>query len=108
MSTGYSEAASNRAQNESRDTEIHILTVEQLSRFHSIGCAILWSGPVAAVVSPPDGWVVDNEQRPMVPGSKRRADTPQFTFYPLGHTRDAAVFGSAFMYGKIVLKWPKA
>jgi hypothetical protein len=105
---GYSKAAWNRAQNESRDIELHILAAEQLSRFHSIGCAILWNGPVAALVSPPDGWAVDNEQRPMVPGSKRRADTPQFTFYPLGHTRDSAVFGSAFMYGKIVLKWREA
>jgi hypothetical protein len=106
---GYSKAAWNRAQNESRDIELHILTVEQLSRFHSIGCAVLWKGPIAAFVSPPDGWVVDNEQRPMAPSSERRADTPpQFTLYPLGHTRDSAVSGSVFMYASIVLKWPEA
>ncbi len=104
---GYSNTAWNRAQNESRDIELHILTVEQLSRFHSIGYAVLWKGPVAAVVSPPEGWVVDNEQSPIVPGSDHPADTPQFTLYPLGHTRDSAVFAGAFIYGGIVLKSPE-
>jgi hypothetical protein len=98
---GYSKAAWDRAKNESRDIELHILTVEQLSRFQSIGCAVAWRGPVAAVVSPPDGWVVDNEQRPLAPDSR---NAPQFTLYPLGHTRDSAVSASAFIYGSIVLK----
>ena len=89
---GYTKTAWNRAENESRDIELHILTLEQLSRFHSVGCAILWKEQVGALVTPPDGWVVDNEQKPIVPGSENRADTPPVTLYPLGHTRDSAIF----------------
>ena len=47
---GYTKSALERAQNDSRDIELKMLTVEQLSRFHSLGCAILWHEPVAAIV----------------------------------------------------------
>lgn len=50
---GYSKAAYLRAQNESRDIELKILTTDRFSEFQNIGCAILWKGPVAAIVSPP-------------------------------------------------------
>jgi hypothetical protein len=94
---GYSKTAYQRAQNESRDIELRILTTERLSEFQNIGCAIPWKGPVAAVVSSPDTWVVDNEATPGSPAC-------QFSMYPLGHTRDSAMRWGAFLYGNIVLK----
>lgn len=94
---GYSKTALKRIQNESRDIELKILTAERLSEFQNIGCAMLWKGPVAAVVSHPDTWVVDNEATPGSPAF-------QFSMYPLGHTRDSAMRRSAFVYGNIVLK----
>lgn len=94
---GYSKTAYQRAQNESRDIELKILTTERLSEFQNIGCAMLWKGPIAAVVSPPDTWVVDNEATPGSPPC-------QFSMYPLGHTRESAMRYGAFLYGNIVLK----
>jgi hypothetical protein len=94
---GYSKTAYERAKNESRDIELRILTTERLSEFQNIGCGILWKGPVAAVVSPPDTWVVDNEATPGSPSC-------QFSIYPLGHTRESAMRYGAFLYGNIVLK----
>ena len=102
---GYTKTAFCRAQNESRDIELRILTVEQLSEFQGIGCAIPWNGPVAAVVSAPDSWVVDNEHRSL-PGSVS-PNAPQFTMYPLGHTRESALLSEAFIYGKIIPKGPE-
>jgi hypothetical protein len=95
---GYSTTAYKRIQNESRDIELKILTTERLSEFQNIGCALLWKGPVAAVVSPPDTWVVDNEATPASP-------LCQFSMYPLGHTRESAMRLGAFLYGNIVLKY---
>jgi hypothetical protein len=95
---GYTTAALKRIENESRDIELKILTTERLSEFQNIGCAMLWKGPVAAVVSPPDTWVVDNEA---TPGSPRC----QFSMYSLGHSRESAMRHGAFLYGNIVLKF---
>ena len=86
-------------------SELRILTVEQLSNFQGIGCAIPWNGPVAAVVSAPDTWVVDNEHSSL-PGAAS-PNAPQFTMYPLGHTRDSALLSEAFIYGKIIPKGPE-
>jgi hypothetical protein len=94
---GYSKTAHKRIQNESRDIELKILTAKRLSEFQNIGCAMLWKGQVAAVVSPPDTWVVDNEATPGSPPF-------QFSMYPLGHTRESAMRHGAFLYGNIVLK----
>ena len=95
---GYTETALKRAKNESRDIELRILTTERLSEFQNIGCAIPWKGTVAAVVSPPEAWVVDNETTP------NRIVKSQFMMYPLGHTRDSAFQCGAFIYGNIILK----
>jgi len=66
-----------------------------------------WNGPVAAIVSAPETWVVDNEHSPLL-GSANPSDMPQFTMYPLGHTRESALQREAFVYGKIILKSPDA
>jgi hypothetical protein len=95
---GYSQAASERAGNETRDIELRIISPDRLSEFQHIGCAIAWKGPVAAVVSPPEGWVVDNQ---VTPGG------PQFSMYALGHTRESAARRSSFLYGNLVLKFEK-
>jgi hypothetical protein len=102
---GYTKAAWERAQNESRDIELRILTVEQLSDFQWIGAAVLWRGPVAVMISPPQHWVIDNEHTP-IPGAKSNQNIPHFMSYPLGHTRQTAARREAFIYGTIILKWP--
>jgi Restriction endonuclease len=97
---GYSQAAHDRARNETRDIELRIMSPERLSEFQHIGCALAWKGPVAAVVSPPEAWVVDNEATPGGPPC-------QFSMYPLGHTRESAMRFSSFLYGTLVLKFDK-
>ena len=104
-SKGYTKTAYQRAEHESRDIDLRILTAEQLSQFQSIGGAMPWNGPVAAIVSAPETWVVDNEHSPLL-GSANPSDMPQFTMYPLGHTRESALQREAFVYGKIILKSP--
>jgi Restriction endonuclease len=94
---GYSSAAQHRAQHESRDMELRILTPERLSEFQHIGDAFPWHEPVGAVVSTPEGWVVDNQP----------TASTQFAMYPLGHTRDSAARRGAFLYGNILLKDPE-
>jgi hypothetical protein len=93
---GYTKAAYNRASYGSRQTELKIISPDRLSHFQHMGCACAWVEPVGAVVSPPDGWVVDNEDS--------RPDRMQFVIYELGHTRDSALRRGAFIYGNIVLK----
>ena len=62
-----------------------------------MGDAYAWVEPVAAIVSPPQGWVVDNEDT--------RPERMQFTMYPLGHNRDSAhAFRRTLVYGNIILK----
>jgi len=93
---GYSKTAHRRAQNESRDIELRILSPERLSEFQHIGTAFPWREPVGAVVSTPEGWVVDNQP----------SESMLFAMYPLGHTRDSAARYEAFLYGNILLKNP--
>jgi hypothetical protein len=66
---------------------------------------VAWNGPVAAMVSAPKTWVIDNERR-FLQGCVDPSALPQFTMYPLGHTRDSALARGAFIYGKIILKSP--
>lgn len=96
-SKGYSKTAYNRAENESRDIELRILTPERFSEFQHIGDAVLWREPVGAIVSTPEGWVVDNQP----------SELTLFTMYPLGHTRDSAARFEVFLYGNILLKNPE-
>ncbi|MGD0520106.1 MAG: restriction endonuclease [Terracidiphilus sp.] len=93
---GYSKSAYERAQNGSRQTELRIITPERLSEFQHMGDAYLWVEPVGAIVSPPQGWVADNEDT--------RPEKMQFVMYPLGHTRDSALRRGPFIYGNIILK----
>ncbi|MGA2675147.1 MAG: restriction endonuclease, partial [Terracidiphilus sp.] len=93
---GYSKSAYNRAQNGSGQTELRIISPERLSDFQHMGDAYAWVETVAAIVSPPQGWVVDNEDT--------RPERMQFSMYPLGHTRDSAMHRGAFIYGNIILK----
>jgi hypothetical protein len=91
---GYSKAAYQRVENEARDIEVRVVTPDRLSEFQHIGNAFPWREPVGAVVSTPEGWVVDIQP----------SASSLFTMYPLGHTRDSAVRSEAFLYGKILLK----
>jgi len=56
---GYTKAAYDRAQRESRDVDLQILNPARLSEYQFIGCLWFWRDGVAAVVEPPNGWVVD-------------------------------------------------
>ena len=94
---GYSDAARARIGGEPRDVDLQVLAPERLSQYQHIGCAILWRGPVAAVVGPMKGWVTDNEKT----GKDGR---PQFSMYPLGHTLESAARLSPFIYGNIIVK----
>jgi Restriction endonuclease len=102
---GYSKTALRRAQNEPRDIDLQILAVEQLSEFQCIGFAMPWKDSVGAVVKVPRTWVIDNEQT-LLEGSADDPSIPQFTMYPLGHTRRSALAHRAFIYGGVILKWP--
>jgi hypothetical protein len=94
---GYTKTAYARAQREPRDIELQILTPDRLSQYQHIGCAWLWKGPVMAIVEPPIGWVVDNQDTGKPGGC-------QFSMYPLGHTLESAKSRCPFLYGNIVLK----
>ncbi len=99
---GYTKTALKRAERESSDIDLRILSVEQLSEYQGLNWAIPFEGEVGAVVAIPSAWVLDNEQR------SHHTDTPHFVTYPLGHTRASALAGRAFIYGKIILKWKDA
>jgi hypothetical protein len=92
---GYTEAAYKRARHEPRDIDLQILDPARLSEYQFVGCLWLWKAGVAAVVEPPNGWVVDIENQ---------VGPFQFSMYPLGHHRESAMKGCPFLYGAIVLK----
>jgi len=94
---GFSSGARERIEREPREVDLQILSPERLSEYQHIGCAVLWKGPVAAVVGPLQGWVVDNEKT----GEEGH---PQFSMYPLGHTNESARRFMPYIYGNIVLK----
>ena len=58
---GYTKTAYERAQRESRDINLQILSPDRLSQFQFVGCLWFWKGEVAAMVEPPSGWAVDIE-----------------------------------------------
>jgi hypothetical protein len=97
---GYSKTAYARAQREPRDIGLQILTPDRLSQYQYVGCAWLWDGPVTAIVEPPIGWLVDNE-------NTGKPGWCQFSMYPLGHTLESAKRQCPFLYGNIVLKTPE-
>ena len=84
---GYTKAAHNRATNDSKDVELRIIDFEDLEQFQGF-MAIPYAGSHCAVVTAPDGWVVDASQKgPYVA-----------TFYPAGMTQDEAFSTKEFIY----------
>jgi hypothetical protein len=76
---GYSEAAYNRATNDSQDIELRIINFDDLDKWQGF-IAIPYSKSHCAVVSAPDGWVVDSSGfGPYVAA-----------FYPAGLTKEEA------------------
>ena len=94
---GYSKTALKRAQQDARDIDLQILPPERLSDYQFVGEVWLWKGGVLAILSTPDGWVVDNQDTHEPGGC-------QFSMYPLGHTLESAKRNCPFLYGNIVLK----
>jgi hypothetical protein len=94
---GYSKAAYERVRREPKDIDLQILRPERLSDYQHVGCAMLWKGPLAAIIEAPNAWVVDNQD------SAQRGWC-QFSMYPIGHSLGSAMRWAPFMYGSIVLK----
>lgn len=84
---GYSEAAYNRATYDSQDIELRIINFEDLDKFQGF-IAIPYSKSECAIVTSPDGWVVDSApQGPYVA-----------SFYPAGMTQEEAFHTEGFIY----------
>ena len=84
---GYTKAAYNRATYDSQDIELRIINFEDLDDFQGF-MAIPYSGSHCAIVSAPDGWVVDNSQRGPYVAS----------FYPAGLSHQEAFQTEGFIY----------
>lgn len=80
---GYTKTAHLRIERESRDIELRVLTPDRLSDFQHMGDAVLWHEPVAAIVSSPEGWVLDNQDSD--------PQQMQFAMYPLAVAADVPV-----------------
>lgn len=86
-SIGYSEAAFNRATYDSQDIELRIINFDDLDKFQSF-MAIPYSKSECAIVSSPDGWIVDAApQGPYVA-----------SFYPAGLSQKEAFYTEGFIY----------
>lgn len=84
---GYSEAAYNRATYDSQDIELRIINFEDLEQFQGF-FAIPYSKSECAIVSAPDGWVVDaTGQGPYVA-----------SFFPAGLSQNEAFHNEGFIY----------
>ena len=84
---GYSQAAYNRATNDSQDIELRILDFADLDQFQGF-MAIPYSKSECAIVTSPDGWVVDG------------APLGQYvaSFYPVGLSQEEAFRTEGFIY----------
>lgn len=95
---GYTDAAHNRAAYDSQDIELRLINFEDLHQFQGF-MAIPYSGSHCAIVTAPDGWVVDAAQgRPYVA-----------SFYPAGLSQKEAFEREGFIYlvfSKKDSKWP--
>ncbi len=84
---GYSEAAYNRATYDSKDIELRIINFDDLEKFQGF-MAIPYSKSECAIVTSPDGWVVDaSPQGPYVA-----------SFYPAGLSQEEAFHTEGFIY----------
>lgn len=95
---GYTDAAYNRAMNDTRDVELRIIEFKDLERYQAF-MAIPYFGAHGAVVSAPDGWVVDSTP-----------PKPQLAaFYPMGLSLGEAFHSEGYIYlaySKKDAKWP--
>ncbi len=96
---GYSKAALARAQNDSRDIELRIVSPDRLSVSQWIGGMVAHYGSLAALLKTPRGWVFDDT------GYDEGMEV-LFWIYPVGHTLESALAGAAIMYGIIIPKDP--
>jgi hypothetical protein len=85
---GYSDAAWNRAYNDTQDLELRIIEFDDLADYQAFG-AIPFMGSYCAYIPAPEGWVVDAE--PSVPVAAA-------ALYPLGLNEDVAFRKEGFMY----------
>jgi len=95
---GYTDAAYNRATYDTRDVEIRIIGINDLDRYQSF-IAIPYLGGHGAIVSAPDGWVIDAR-----PAPKQLA-----ALYPLGTSRREAFHTEGYIYVAASIKdaeWP--
>lgn len=84
---GYSKAAYNRATYDSQDIELRIINFEDLDKFQSF-MAIPYSKSECAIVTSPDGWVVDADPQGSYVAS----------FYPAGLSQKEAFHTEGFIY----------
>ena len=84
---GYSQAAYSRATNDSQDIELRIIDFVDLDRFQGF-MAIPYSKSECAIVTSPDGWIVDG------------APLGQYvaSFYPAGLSQEEAFHTEGFIY----------
>lgn len=95
---GYSQAAYDRATYDTKDIELRIINFSDLEQFQAFW-GIPYSGGHTAILSAPDGWVLDG--RP-------RGPSPAF-LYPAGLTWEEAFAGEGFIYltfSKKDANWP--
>ncbi|QCU74375.1 restriction endonuclease [Pseudoalteromonas distincta] len=84
---GYTKAAYNRAMYDSQDIELRIINFDDLEKFQSF-MAIPYSKSECAIVTSPDGWVVD------AVGQERFVAS----FYAAGLTQEEAFHTEGFIY----------
>lgn len=85
---GYSDAARNRAYNDTQDLELRIIEFDDLEQFQAFG-AIPFMGSYCAYVPAPDGWVID---------AQPSVSTASAVLYPLGLNEEVAFRKEGFMY----------
>lgn len=84
---GYTDAAFNRAMYDSQDIELRIINFEDLYKFQGF-MAIPYSKSHCAIVSAPDGWIVDASSQGQYVAS----------FYPAGLSQQEAFHNEGFIY----------
>jgi len=84
---GYSEAAYNRATYDTKDVELRIIKFNELERFQTF-TGIPYSGGHCAIVSAPDGWILD-----IAPKGPYLA-----SLYPIGLIQTEAFEREGFIY----------
>lgn len=84
---GYSKAAYNRANYDTQDVELQIMNFEDLEKYQGF-IGIPFSGSHCAVVSAPDGWILDNNPKGPYLAS----------LYPAGLSQEEAFHTEGFIY----------